>query len=234
MKCMKALIAVVVVFALFAVPASGAGAQEATGRIGTIDTRRLATDLNWSREMDANIKRISEEIQTNARQIELLYDAQVQQKKKEFGIKGDETVEQLNKMLTEAQKTEMIGMINLARQNLTSFQQQANQAMQKYVNEWDKQYSDAIRPLVRQIAESRKLSVVINLSSTPVMYSDPAVDVTDAVVDAAKKQPPKFIPVDVPKITIPGDIGTLSKLPTSQPATKIAPPVTPVIPPKGR
>ena len=210
-------------------------AQDMGGRVGTIDTSKLAVDLGWDREMKTNMGKLKDQLEGEFKQLEMLYDGQLQTKKKAMGIKGDETGEQLQKILTLDQQRDLMTMLNTGRQNLGNVQQQANQQVQRYAAEWDKQYSDAIKPIVQSIAKDKKLSVVINLRATPLMYSDPTVDITDAVVAFALTHPPKLTPVEIPKINVSGDIGGLS---TTQPAmtpstpapTTPSAPVTPTTP----
>lgn len=207
---------------------------ETAGRVGTIDTQKLAADLGWDREMNENIKKIFGQMESELQQLKNLYDSTIQQKKKEMGITGTETGDELSKKLTQAQQRELMELINGGNQKLSQVQQYAKQQLEKYRNDWLNQYGSAIRPIVKQIAQQKKLSVVINIQQIPLMYSDPSVDITDAVFDAAKASPPKLYPVDPPKM--------ISELFARAPATQsttapsvapsIAPAVVPAVQPK--
>lgn len=199
---------------------------ELTGRVGTIDTQKLATDLGWDKEMNENIKKISDQMKSEFQQLRNLYESTLQQKKKEMGISGTETGDELAKKLTLAQQRELMDLVNGGSQKLAQVQQYANQQLEKYRTDWLNQYGSAIRPIVKQIAQQKKLSVVINVSQIPLMFSDPSVDITDAVSTAAKANPPMLNPVDPPKMI--SDL--FAKSPTTQSTS--APAVVPEIQPK--
>jgi Skp family chaperone for outer membrane proteins len=173
---------------------------EGSGRIGTIDTQKLAHDLGWDREMNDNLGRMGGEMEGQFKQLGGMYDSLIQQKKKEYGVTGNETMEEINKKMTPVQQREMMELVNKARQELTQVQQYAKGELDKYRNEWLAQYGDAVRPFVRRIAQDKRLSVVINTQQIPMMYTDPAVDITNAVVDAVLANPPKLTPVAPPKM----------------------------------
>lgn len=204
--------------------------SESTGRVGTIDTQKLAADLGWDREMNENIKKISGQMEGEFLQLRNHYDSTLEQKKKDMGITGTETGDELSKKLTQPQQRELMELVNGARQKLSQVQQYANQQVDKYRTDWLNQYGSAIRPIVRQIAQQKKLSVVINIQQIPLMYSDPGVDITDAVSDAARANPPKLIPVDPPKMI--SDLFAKPSATQSTTAPAAAPSVAPVAPPK--
>ena len=214
-------------------PAASRLDGESANRVGTIDTQRLASDLGWDREMNDNLKKMTGQMENEFQQLGGLYDSLLQQKKKEMGITGTEKPEELAKKLTQDQQRELMELVNSARQKLSQVQQYANQQLEKYRNDWLNQYGSAIRPIVRRIAQEKKLAVVMNIQQVPLMFSDPAVDITDAVVDAAKANPPKLYPVDPPKMI--SDL--FNKAPTTQTtqtttAPAVAPAVTPAVAPK--
>ncbi len=199
---------------------------ELTGRVGTIDTQKLAKDLGWDNEMNENIKKISDQMKNEFQQLRNLYESTLQQKKKEMGISGNETGDELAKKLTLAQQRELMDLVNGAKQKLAQVDQFASQQLEKYRTDWLNQYGSAIRPIVKQIAQQKKLSVVINVQQIPLMFSDPSVDITDAVSAAAKANPPTLNPVDPPKMI--SDL--FPKSPTTQSTT--APAVVPETQPK--
>jgi Skp family chaperone for outer membrane proteins len=206
-------------------------AVEPAGHIGTIDTAKLAADLRWDTEMNANVTKMTKQMDDEFQQLAGIYSSLLQQKAKEMGFLGTETKEESAKKfaaLTQDQQRELTVMSNEARQKLTQVQQYANQQLEKYRNDCLTQYSVAIRPIVRRISEQKKLSIVINIQQIPLMYSDPMVDITNAVVDAANANPPKLYPVDPPKMISDLFAKGPSTQPTTVPATKTTTPVTPV------
>ena len=177
--------------------------SESTGRIGTIDSAKIAADLRWDTEMNANVTKMTKQMEEEFQQLAGIYGSLLQKKAKEFGYTGTETKEESEKKfasLTPEQQRELTVMSNEARQKLAQVQQYANQQLEKYRTDCLAQYGVAIRPIVRRISEQKKLSVVINIQQIPLMYVDPAVDITNAVVDAANANPPKLYPVEPPKM----------------------------------
>ena len=219
---------------LVADPGTAVGGVDSTGRIGTIDTAKLASELRWDTEMNANLAKMTKQMDEEFQQLAGIYSSLLQQKAKEMGFSGKETKEEGAKKfatLTQDQQRELTVMSNEARQKLTQVQQYANQQLEKYRNDCLTEYSKAIRPIVKSISEQKKLSVVINVQQIPLMYADPTVDITKAVVDAAHANPPKLYPVDPPKMISDLFAKGAATQPTTGPATKA---VTPVIPDKGK
>ena len=179
--------------------------SDATGRIGTIDTAKLANDLGWDRDMNANIETLKAQLGSELQKLGGLFGAQLEAKQKELGLSGTEKEkEEKFKKLTVDQQQQYAGMA-----------QNAQQQMQKYVQDWNKEYGDAIRPLVAQVAAEKRLSVVVNIQVVSVIWSDPGVDITGAVFKVASKNPPKLRQIEPPKLF-------KEPLPTTQEALKIA------------
>ena len=190
--------------------------SDATGRIGTIDTAKLANDLGWDRDMNANIETLKAQLGSELQKLGGLFGAQLEAKQKELGLSGSEKEkEEKFKKLTVDQQQQYAGMAQNAQQQMGQVQQVAQQQMQKYVQDWNKEYGDAIRPLVAQVAAEKRLSVVVNIQVVSVIWSDPGVDITGAVFKVASKNPPKLRQIEPPKLF-------KEPLPTTQEALKIA------------
>ena len=175
--------------------------SDATGRIGTIDTAKLAKDLGWDREMNANMKVLEGQLINEMQKLNTLFGAQLEAKQKELGLMGtDAEKTEKFKKLSEAQQQQYAGMANQAQQMMGQVQQYAQQQMQKYIADWNKEYSEAIRPLVQQVAVEKRISVVLNVQVVPVVYTDSGVDITDTVAKVARNKPPTLNAVALPKL----------------------------------
>jgi Skp family chaperone for outer membrane proteins len=180
-------------------PVAGGGSTRAPdpgGRTAIVDLDQVATDLGWMREMQSNMTTLDQQLKNDLNRIREAYDTQLRDKYREFAPQeGDK--------LTQAQQETLQQMLSVGRQNMAQVENAANQQFQTYRSEWVKQYRQAIAPVVREVATQKKMSVVLN-KSDPILYSDQLVDLTDAVVDAARAKPPVLHPVPVPTINAPG------------------------------
>lgn len=196
---------------------SGATSDSSYGsmKIAVVDLDKMATDLGWMHDMQENLQGLQKQMQTDLQHDQEMYQAELQSKKMEFAPSSDSK-------LTAQQQQILQGMKQVAEQVLNQLQQAASQRFNEYRQQCIAQYRDAVRPLVRQVAEDKHMWIVVEKGAN-VLYSDPATDITDAVVDAARAHPPTLQAVPLP--TLPGpptiQVNTATQ-PTSRATTEPA------------
>ncbi len=182
-----------------------------TMKVAVVDMDKMATDLGWMHDMQENLQGLQKQMQADLQHDQEMYQAELQSKKMEFAPNPDSK-------LTAQQQQILQGMQQVAEQVLKQLQQAANQRFNEYRQQCVAQYRDAVRPLVREVAEDKHLWVVVEKGPN-VLYSDPATDITDAVVDAARARPPTLQAVPLP--TLPGP-PTIQVNTATQPTTRTA------------
>jgi Skp family chaperone for outer membrane proteins len=198
-------------------------AEAGASTIGVVDVNKVVNDLGWANELNSNLANLQSQLSTEVRNVTATYESQLQQKKREFGLKETDSLQDIGKKLTPQQQQDLMLMFNTGRQLLAQLQQAAGQQFEAYRAQWFQQWREALNPIVKQVAQEKKLTVVFSTPSQ-ILYSDPAADVTAAVIDAAKLHPPSFKPVQLPQIKVPLSIDPAAATqPTTQPSTQTQP-----------
>lgn len=201
---------------------AGTGGPAATGSSGgataVVDLDKVARDLGWLTKMQSNMETYQNQLKTDLQNFQQRYEAQVQQHVKDMIPPG--TKEGDKYTLSQTQSQELTNYIVAARQQVQQLGQEANQLYNAYRVEWARQYRDALSPIVRQVAQDKRMNVVL-VQNENLMYADRNVDLTDAVVDAARKQPPSLTEVPMQRLQGPPDI-RLNQTPNvaTQPSTQ--------------
>jgi outer membrane protein len=200
--------------------ASAADAPPQVGPVGVVDYNKVLKELGWETKLNDHIKSYGDQLTKEFNDYEARYSRQV----------GDmqATLKGLGDKLTQQQQNEFVQTVNATRQTLVALRQRGNEEINLYRNEWLRRYKEALAPTVKQIAEQRHMGAVL-ASTDLVVYLDPAADLSNAVVEAAKKQPPTLTDVPMPSLPqAPQNVGP-NMLATTQPTTQPATPV-PAVP----
>lgn len=188
-----------------------APANTAAPQIGVVDLDRVAVEMGWSKEMKENLTLAQASLRSDLNRAQAVQEGMLRQKKIDLGLKETDTEEEMARKLTPPQQREFFETLNTARQQMSQLQQAANQEFQAYQAGWMKQYRDGVGPMVRRMAQERKLLVVLSLPGN-VLFSEPSIDLSDAIVKELKANPLVINPVPLPHL------GGATQ-PTSQPAT---------------
>jgi Skp family chaperone for outer membrane proteins len=204
-----------------AAPEKSEAGSGSAAAIGVVDVNKVVNDLGWANELNSNLTNLQNQLTTELRNVTATYESQLQQKKKELGLKETDSLQDIGKKITPQQQQELVVMFNTGRQLLVQLQQAAGQQFENYRQQWFQQWREALNPIVKQVAQDKKLTVVFSTPG-PILYTDPAADVTAAVIDAAKMHPPTFKPVQLPQIKVPLSIdpAAAATQPTTQPVTQ--------------
>lgn len=194
----------------------GGSAHSADGTTAVVDLDRVARDLGWMTKMQANLETYRGQLQADLKRFEGLYQADITAKIKDMlppGVKENEKV-----TLTPVQSQNLSNLVMAGRQQIAGLSQRADQQFNAYRINWIKQYREALSPIIRQVAEEKKMNIVI-MQGENVLFSDRSVDLTDAVVDAARGKPPALTDVPMTKLDGPPTIDTraIPQAPETQP-----------------
>lgn len=198
---------------------SHASSADASKAVAIVDLDRVAKDLGWGTKLEANLSAYRQLLIEDVKKYAAAYDAQVQDKVKSMlpkDMKQDDKV-----TLTPAQSQELTNLVVAARQQVGQLAQGGDQMFNNYRAAWFRQYREALMPIVRQTAQDKHVTVVFSQTDT-VLYTEPTVDLTNAVVDAARAKPPAL--TDVPMTHMQGAeniaVNAVPPVGTTQPATK--------------
>ncbi|HEY2589817.1 MAG TPA: OmpH family outer membrane protein [Tepidisphaeraceae bacterium] len=200
--------------------AGGGGRGDAGSGTAVVNVDKVAKDLGWMNQLQANQQTYTSQLKNEFEQYRQKYEQLVQEKAKSMIPPGTKEGEKYT--LTSSQAQDLSTYIATERQQLAGLNQEANQLMNNYKLQWVKQYREALSPIVRQVAQDRKANVVLTQTDL-VMFVDRSVDLTDAVVDAARARPPSLTQVPMDHLQGPSDIRTQqgpTALPQTQPASQ--------------
>jgi Skp family chaperone for outer membrane proteins len=205
-------------------PNGALSTTSSNGATATVDIDKVARDLNWMAKLQTNLETYRAQLQSDLANFQKRYESEVQQHVKDMVPPG--TPEGGKYTLSQTQSQELTNYIVQARQQVQQLQQLAEQQFASYRAQWIGQYRDALSPIVRQVAQDKRMNVVL-LKNESVMFADRAVDITDAVVDAARAKPPALTEVPMSHLSGPPDI-RLNQPPTlsTQPSSRPAPPTS--------
>jgi len=176
-------------------------------RIGVYDVNRVAAELGWQNDMETKMKSLAAKFKTEFERSQAAYQEQITKQKTQWAPKDSDK-------LTQDQLTILNNMKSAAEQVLAQLNQNANQKLTDYRKAWVDQYRQALHPTVRQVADDRKLWVIFEKNESMV-YVVPSADITDAIVDVARADPPQVTPVPIPEL--PSAPPMVVKLPTTRP-----------------
>ena len=189
--------------------AAGSAGDQAPS-VGVVDYSKVLRDMSWASKLDTDLKSYHDELFKELKAFDQHYTQQITDLQKSIG-----------KDATPAQQQQFSQTVIAARQTLAQLQQQANEKYGAYQGEWIRRYKDALAPIVRQVAQKGNYKVVLGLSDA-IVFLDPAVDLTNGVVDATKAQTPTIVEVPQGHLEGPNTVGPNMSVPTTGPSTKPA------------
>jgi Skp family chaperone for outer membrane proteins len=201
--------------------------RELETRVAVVDLDKVARELGWMTKLHAEMGNYQTQLKSDIQKFEQRYQAEVQQHIKDMVPPGTKEGEKYT--LSQEQSQGLTNYIVASRQQVKELGQEANALYKNYQAEWARHYRDAISPLVRQVAQEHHMNVVLE-QNEHLLYSDHAVDLTDAVVEAARNAPPEIVDVPMTRLQGPPDI-RVDKTPNATP-TDSSPQPAPTVPRK--
>jgi Skp family chaperone for outer membrane proteins len=161
-------------------------------RIGIVDLNQVAQDLGWHDDMVKKLTDLGDSFSTQIKQINNAYGAQMKKARASF-------LSQPDGKLTAAQQQTLDTMFDTAQRIVTDMQSDANAETAEYREDCLTAYRAAIQPIVRDVAKSHNVTVVLTPTDM-VLYHDSAVDLTAEVSAAAQAHPPDVTPMTLPTL----------------------------------
>ena len=217
--------------------------------VGYVDLRDIAKQLRWEQEIESKIKGGKADLDRQSESFERQIARAVEEKNRSVAAQAKLTEQQI-KELGQVQNAQALERLLPNKQHrddllrthanaaeyINRSRALANQAHGQWANEVQKAYVDALRPIIRQVAQGQGVTSVMTKVDV-VVYIDPAADLTNKVVDEAQKKVPSVTVPEVPKLQLPEVHLQNPPAPQTAPAapSTIAPTTrgTPSIPPIG-
>lgn len=185
---------------------------ESTGtRIVVVDLDRTARELGWMDDMQKDLESCGKQLQSDMKKFGSMYDEQLNAIAHPSGGGSGNGP-------TTAPSREVARDAAAARQQMGQLRQKADQLYAGYRTSLVARYREALLPTVQQVARGHRAQVVLVKNDTVLLVEKP-VDITDAVIDAARAKPPTVPTIPIPRLEGPAEI-ELPGAPATQPASK--------------
>lgn len=182
-------------------------------RIGIIDTVKVAEQLGWAEKRNDGMQKLKAQLEGDAKAMSAQVTDALTKELDKDGVKAAELRDKFDKLAPD-QKQRILTLQQQIQQLQYNLNQAAQQVTQAYSARWDEKYSRALTPMIRKVATNKKLVAV--MAAQTVIWKDPAVDISDAVIDVAHAEQAKVEEVEMPG-HIQLDPNTFS--PTTNPTT---------------
>jgi Skp family chaperone for outer membrane proteins len=213
-------------------PSASGGGGGGGDKIGIVDLDKLSRDVGWRADLDRKLSDLRARNDADFSRARDAYTQQLAQKKKDLGISDTDTIPEIQKKTTPQQQQELNFMVTAGSQILQQYQA----ALQQQINEVQavaqQQWGQKLLPLVTQVAQEKKLAVVLSQPAGNILYHDGSTDITVAVVAAVNAKPPVFEEIKLKQINVPASIFPATQ-PTSMPTgplTTTGPTTSPTTP----
>ncbi|HSU67968.1 MAG TPA: OmpH family outer membrane protein [Tepidisphaeraceae bacterium] len=209
----RAFLSAVVLASLFGVVScnndrsSGTGPKSdgSSGTTAVVDLDKVARDLGWMTKLQSNLENYQGQLRQDLGKYAQIYDEQI--KEQIHGMLPPGTKPEDKVQLSLVQSQQLTNLVGAGRQQINGLAQKGDQLFGNYRGSWIRQYREALAPIIRQVAEEKKMNIVLVQSDT-VLFADRGVDMTDAVVDAARAKPPALTEVPMTHLEGPPTIQT--------------------------
>lgn len=179
-------------------------------RIVVVDLDRTARELGWMTGGQKQLEECGKQLQIDMKKFGSMYDDQLNAIAHREGGQSDKG--------TTAPSPELTRDAAVARQQMGQLRQKADQLYANYRTSLVASYRAALLPAVQKIAHDHKAEVVLVKNDSVLLVEKP-VDITDAVIDAARANPPTLLVIPIPRLEGPAEI-ELPGAPATQPGTK--------------
>jgi len=148
----------------------------ASVKVGLVNIQKIIVTIKEGKSVDKTLKKS--------------FDAKQKQiKALEAGIRDmQEKLQKQNKVLSETAKANKMAEIQKsvmeARQQMSEFQKD----IQKEESDLKKPILEKLKPVIDAVSKENKVAITFEISTSPVVYAEDKIDLTDAVVKAYDKK----------------------------------------------
>lgn len=145
--------------------------------VGIIDIERISLETG---NTDAAIKELGD-LRSQLQQ-------QLQDVQNGFQQRFQESQEKAGKTPTDEQKKELSQLATEAQQALSKAQTNATESLKQKQNELFQSLHTHVQAVANRIARQRGMNIILLKNSAVILSNDEKTDITDAVIEAMKKQ----------------------------------------------
>jgi Skp family chaperone for outer membrane proteins len=156
---------------------SGDGTKNAVGGVAIVDLDAVAKRTGRTEKITQSVQQKEASLNEELAQLQASMRERLTQKKQELGDNP-----------TQKQKDELAEFERQLTVQLGRAQQQGRTKLSEHQNAIVQQFREEMKPLLRQIAAEQGLSIVIPKDERLLLTFEPAVDITDQVVQMATTQ----------------------------------------------
>ena len=165
---------------LFACDRGAANPAAGTGTVGIVNLDEVARSMGWLTDMEKDINARSQELQIQFNALQKNIAAAIETQKHKMTTPPTAEQEKTLNQLTAEGNTRLTEAYNQARREVADTR--VKLAMQ---------YRDMIRPVATTISKSKGMSIVLSSPADSLICFEPAVDITQAVIEELRKNPPR-------------------------------------------
>jgi Skp family chaperone for outer membrane proteins len=164
-------------------------AAQPLGAVAVIDlddiARRLGRDVAMEKAVKQQESALNQQLQT----VQASYNQQINEKQREFGDSLND--EDAKLLLTMKQRANL---------NLNDARRRAQSELTQHRFKLISLFREEIKPVARDVAKSKGLSIIVTRNDTVIYAYDTAVDITDEVFEKVLARQPKPAPVAAERV----------------------------------
>ncbi len=153
-------------------PAPGMNSGPGIGAVAVIDLNAIARRLGFDKQMAGAIKQRETSLNQQLVTTKASYEKQLVEKQRGFGPTP-----------TREQAQLLVNMQQQAEASLSQVRQQARNDLTNHTAQLAQHFRGEVRPIAREVAREKGLSVVVTKNDSVLLDYDTAVDITEAVIE---------------------------------------------------
>ena len=150
---------------------SGGAKAPGVGTVAILDLDMVAKQLGRDKQMNNSIQQCQVTLNQQLAAIKASYEKQISEKQGEFGDTP-----------THEQVQHLASVRRQASVNLNQVQQKARNNLSQHGAQLIQRFRDEMKPIAREAAAEKGLSVIVTKNDNVIFDYDAAVDITEAVV----------------------------------------------------
>jgi Skp family chaperone for outer membrane proteins len=152
------------------VPQAAASAPKSIGGVGVVDLDLVAKQLGRDVQMENDAKECLTTLNTKLTKLKSTLDQLYDDKQASFGVEPDDT-----------QKKQLLSMQDMHNSQLIGEKRKAEAELSFYKQKLVDQFREQTKPVLKEVAAARGLSIVIPKNNGLLLTIDPGVEITDEV-----------------------------------------------------
>jgi len=164
-------------------------APQPLGAVAVIDLDEIARRLGRDVSMEKAVKQQETQLNQQLQTVQASYNQQINEKKLEFGD-----------ALNEEDAKLLLTMKRQANLNLNDARRRAQNELTQHRFKLISLFREEVKPVARDVAKSKGLSIIVTRNDTVIYAYDTAVDITDEVFEKVLARQPKKAPTAADRV----------------------------------